>query len=162
MKRLRVASTVLICASLLALAACGGEDTETTAGRAPSASSAPATSSAPSPSAAVATKSDKELCESAKKVGAEMKAKLVAAVQSGDSSPATFRKVLTGLSEKVTEVASAGGDGKVTTAMKQFAAEAAKAAGAADPATAADNPALTKAGADLSAACKAVGVSATF
>ena len=151
----------------MTLAACGGEDTTTTAGSTPSASTASssaAVSSAPSVSASTtAAASDKELCESAKKASDDMRAALVTAVQSGKQpTPAVFKEILTGLEQKITAVASTGGDGKVTTALKQFSAEAAKAAAAADPATAADNPAFEKAGTDLSAACKAVGVNVTF
>jgi hypothetical protein len=120
----------------------------------------------PSSSAAAGTtggKSDKELCESAKKVGDDMKATLIAAFKSDEEpSPAVFKKILTDLDEKVTTLASAGGDSKVATAMKQFGAQASKAAAAADPAGAADNAAFEKAGADLTAACKAAGVNVIF
>ncbi|GAA2216648.1 hypothetical protein ACFY2R_05495 [Micromonospora olivasterospora] len=103
--------------------------------------------------------SDKDLCESAKKASDEMKTKLVAAVQAGkESDPAMFKEILTGLEQKFTTAVSSGGDSKVATAMKQFATEAGKAASAADPATAADNPAFEKAGADLTAARKTAGV----
>lgn len=148
----------------MALAACGGEDAATPAGSAPSASVAPssAASSAPAPSAAAGGKSDKELCESAKVVGDDMKAALIAAMQSGDPSPAVFKQILTDLDQKMTSLVSAGSDSKVATAIKQFGAEASKAAAAADPATAADNPAFEKAGADITAACKTAGVSVNF
>lgn len=150
----------------MTLAACGTEDSATTAGSAPSAvassPAAAAVSSSPAPAATGAT-SDKELCESAKKAGQDMKAAFVAALQSGEEpTPATFKKILNDLDEKLTTVAAAGGDTKVVAALKQISAEAAKAAKAADPAAAADNPAFAKAGKDLSAACKAVGVNATF
>ncbi|MGK5445074.1 hypothetical protein ACSNN7_25050 [Micromonospora sp. URMC 105] len=107
--------------------------------------------------------SDKKLCESAKKAGAEMKAKLIAAVSSGqEPSPAVFKEILTELDGKVTTLAAAGGDSKVATALKNFGMEASKAAASPDPAQAADNPALEKAGADITAACKASGVSVIF
>ncbi|WP_307871740.1 hypothetical protein [Micromonospora sp. U21] len=164
MKRFRVTSTVLICASLMTLAACGGEDSATTAGSTPSASTASSSAAAPSTSASTtAAASDKELCESAKKASDDGRALLLKAVQSGKApTPAEFKEILTDLEQKFTTAAAAGGDGKVAPIMKQFAAEAAKAAAAADPATAADSPAFVKVGADLSAACKAVGVTATF
>jgi hypothetical protein len=167
-KRFRVTSTVLICASLLTLAACGGEDTTTTAGSTPSATTASSASasasSAPSASASTtAAMSDKELCESAKKASDDGRALLLKAVQSGkEPTPAEFKEILAGLEQKFSAAAADGGDSKVAGIMKQFAAEAAKAATAADPATAADNPTFVKVGADLSAACKAVGVTATF
>lgn len=157
----------------MALTACGGEETTTTAGSTPSASTAPTSaaasaSSAPSPSAAAGATggtggtSDKKLCESAKKAGDDMKAQLVAALQSGEPSPAVFKKILTDLEGKMTTLASSGGDSKVATALKRFGVEASKAAAEADPANAADNPAFEKAGADITAACKAAGVSVNF
>ncbi|MEU6074221.1 hypothetical protein [Micromonospora sp. NPDC047074] len=163
----------LACAALLTLAACGGEDAATTTAASPSPAVTPSTttvaspsasaSSAPSPSAAVATMSDKKLCESAKKASDEMKAELVAIVGSGkEPSSADFKKILTGLEQKVTTLAAAGGDSKVAAALTKFGAEATKAAAAADPAQAADNPAFEKAGADITAACKKAGVSIIF
>ncbi|NBE80219.1 hypothetical protein [Micromonospora rubida] len=155
----------------MALTACGGEEeTPTTAGSTPSASTVPSSaaasaSSVPSSSAATDAKggtSDKKLCESAKKAGNDMKAQFVAAMQSGDPSPAAFKKILTDLDEKLTTLASTGGDSKVAAALKQFGVEASKAAAAADPADAADNPAFEKAGADITAACKAAGVNVNF
>ncbi len=147
------------------LAACTEEGTITEQA-APSVSAPLPAPSAPPSSAAAQTArgaSDKELCQSAKKAGDEMKAALVAALKAGkDPSPALFRKILTELTEKVTTVAATGVDGKVVTAMNQFGVEAAKAAAAADPAEAADNPAFEKAGKDLAAACKAAGVTVTF
>ncbi|MEU7590555.1 hypothetical protein AB0A95_30230 [Micromonospora sp. NPDC049230] len=83
-------------------------------------------------------------------------------VTAGEPTAADFRKILTELGTKATALAAAGGDSKVATALKPFGAEAAKAAAAADPGSAADNPAFLKAGKDLSAACKAVGVSVTL
>lgn len=167
MKRFRFDSVLLTLASLMTLAACGDEDSTTAAGSAPSASAAPsspaASASASASASATGTLSDKELCNSAKKAGDDMKAKVIAAVQSGgDPAPAVFKEILGDLEEKVTALASAGGDGKVPAAMKRIAAEAGKAAAAADPATAADNPAFEKAGKDLTAACKAAGVNVIF
>ncbi|HEX5597255.1 MAG TPA: hypothetical protein VFX61_14750 [Micromonosporaceae bacterium] len=107
--------------------------------------------------------SDKELCESAKKAGDDMKAELIAIMKSGkEPSTADYKKILTDVVDKLNTLASAGGDSKVATSIKQLHAEAAKVAAAADPEKAADNPAFEKAGADLTAACKAVGVNANF
>ncbi|WP_320069301.1 hypothetical protein [Micromonospora sp. RTGN7] len=152
----------------MALAACSGEDTTTTSGSAPSASTAassaaPSASSAPSSAAADGT-SDKKLCESAKKAGDQMKGELVSALQSegGDVKPSTYKKILTDLNEKMAAVAAEGGDSKVAAALKQFGAEALKAAAAADPGTAAADPGFEKAGEDLTAACKAAGVTVKF
>jgi hypothetical protein len=106
--------------------------------------------------------SDAELCEAAKKAGEEMRKKLVAAAMSGDTSPAMFKDILTELNEKVTTLAASGGDGELVTALKEFGAEVAKAASAADPAAAIDNPNVEKAGKRASAACKAAGVTVVF
>ncbi|MET8121487.1 hypothetical protein [Micromonospora sp. NPDC005189] len=94
-----------------------------------------------------------------KKASDEMKAELVKVATAGETSAADFKKILTELEQKVTTVATAGGDSKMAAALRQFGAEASKAAAAADPATAADNPAFEKAGKDITAACKAAGVS---
>jgi hypothetical protein len=108
--------------------------------------------------------SDKKLCQSAKQASDEMREDLVAAVSSGsEPSPALFQKILSGLQNEVTRVATTGAtDSKVVAALERFGAEAGKAANAADPATAADNPAFEKAGASLTAACKSAGVNVNF
>ncbi|GIJ81207.1 hypothetical protein Xph01_56390 [Micromonospora phaseoli] len=107
---------------------------------------------------------DKKLCESAKEASKEMRDALVEAIQAGDEpSPALFKEVFAGLEEKLVTLAATGtGDSKVVAALGKFSTEAGRAAAAADPATAADNPAFEKAGADLTAACKKAGVSVTF
>jgi hypothetical protein len=169
-KHFRVNSALLICASVLALAACGGADKDSTTG----AGSAPtATSTAAAPSAAPATSaatdaaggsSDKEICASIKKAGEDMKASLIESLKSGaEPTPAVFKKILTEMNDELTSLAEAGGsDSKVTAALKTFGAETAKAAKAADPAAAADNPAYEKAGADVTAACKPTGINVNF
>ncbi|MBG6104345.1 hypothetical protein IW249_004759 [Micromonospora vinacea] len=164
MKSSRLASVMLILAVTTALAACGDGDKATTAGPttpAPTsaAPSAVATSAAATPasSPAAGAATDKKLCEAVKKANDEMSAEMVKVFTTGDASAADFKKLLTGLEQKVTTVASSG-DGKLADALRTFAAEAAKAAAAADPATAADNPAFEKAGKDVSSACKAHGV----
>ncbi|MEV6814660.1 hypothetical protein [Micromonospora sp. NPDC051296] len=93
-----------------------------------------------------------------------MRETLLAALTSGaEPSPALFKETFTGLEKALTTVAAtAGSDSKVVGALGQFSAEAARAAAAADPGAAADNPDFLKAGQDLSAACKKVGVNATF
>lgn len=169
--RFRVSSSLLSLAALLALTACGGENTTTTGGSAPAATPASAPASpAPATSAAEDTaggKSDKELCESANKIGEEMKTAFVAAFQSagtgGVPAPAELKKILTDWDTKMTDLAAAGSqDSKVVAAIQKFGSEAAKAAKAADPATAADNPGFEKAGADITAACKAAGATVKF
>ncbi|MEU7909335.1 hypothetical protein [Actinoplanes sp. NPDC049118] len=161
MNLFRVTSSVLIGASLLTVAACGGEDAANTAKPAP-AVTAPASSAPSSPAAAgAAGASDKELCNSAKKAGNDMKTALLAALKAGEPTAEAYSKILTDLAGTLTESAASGGDGKVTAVMKQVSAEATVVAGAADPETA-DSAAFEKAGADLTAACKAVGVNVNF
>ncbi|MEH1098017.1 hypothetical protein [Micromonospora sp. CPCC 205561] len=165
MNRLRATFVALISLSVLALTACGGEESATTAGSTPSASvpasSAAASASAmPSSSAPAGGASDKELCESVKKADSEMRPKLVKAMTSGEA--AAYKDVLTELSQKLTAAVAGGGDGKVATVVEAFSAEASKAAAAADPLTAAENPAFEKAGASITAACKAAGVKVNF
>ncbi|WP_433319368.1 hypothetical protein ACQP0U_14085 [Micromonospora sp. CA-269861] len=164
MKTSRLASAIVILAVTTALAGCGDSDKATTAGSttpAPTsaAPSAVATSAAATPasSPAAGAASDKELCESAKKASDEMKAELVKIAMAGEPSAADQKKILADLEKKMVAVAATG-DGKVAAALRTFGAEAAKAAAAADPATAADNPAFEKAGNEINTACKAAGV----
>ncbi|MDG9674329.1 hypothetical protein [Micromonospora sp. DH14] len=163
MKPSRLTTALLILAATTALAACGDGDKATNAGSATPAPTSAAPSSAatsaaatPASSAAAGGANDKQVCESVKKANDEMRAELVKVATTGDASAADFKKILTELEQKVS--AAATGDGKLADALRAFGAEAAKAAAAADPATAADNPAFEKAGKDISTACKAAGV----
>ncbi|MEV7328379.1 hypothetical protein [Micromonospora sp. NPDC093244] len=176
MKPTRVAFVLLILTATTVLAACGGEDAAPTAGSTPAtptsaapssaAPSTPATPASVAPATSGATTggtSDKKLCESAQKAGDEMKAALIDMVRTGEPSAADYRKILTGLDQELTRVASAGaGNSKVAAALRRFGDEAAKAAAAPDPASAADNPTFEKAGATITAACKAAGVRVNF
>ncbi|MFI7657409.1 hypothetical protein ACIBTW_00875 [Micromonospora parva] len=160
MKQSRLTSALLILAATTALAACGDGDKATNAGSTTPAPTSAAPSSAaatPASSAAAGGANDKQVCESVKKANDEMRAELVKVATTGDASAADFKKILTELEQKVSAVAATG-DGKLADALRAFGAEAAKAAAAADPATAADNPAFEKAGKDISTACKAHGV----
>jgi hypothetical protein len=154
----------MFCGFLMTLSACAEEATPT-AGSAPagSATSAPASAAAAEPAAA-GGKTDKELCASADKAAKEMTKALVAGLQSsaGDPSPELYKTILTDLEQKVSALAAAGGEGRVTTALKEIAAAAAKAASATDPTEAVADPAFENAGSDLGAACKAVGVTVKF
>ncbi|MFG1676960.1 hypothetical protein [Micromonospora sp. NPDC049282] len=169
MTSIRIAPIVLACA-LATLTACGGGDPATEAGGTATSASAPAatTPAATTPAAtasspgAANTAGDKQLCESVKKSGDEMKARLVSAVQAGRDPKAEVTKILAEMGRTATTLASTGGDGAAVAALKTFGAENTKAAKAADPSTAADSPAMEKAGADLNAACKAAGVTTTF
>lgn len=159
----------------MALAACSGGDRAGTTDSAPPTTgvtsspdaaadpSSPADSSAPSGPAADPGSGEKAFCASVKKVGDEMKADLATILQTGRApTPAEAKKVLTDTQDKLTALAASGGDGKVVAAIKQFATEAAKAASAADPLTAADNPGYLKAGESVNAACRPYGVEAGF
>nr|WP_230416097.1 hypothetical protein [Micromonospora tarapacensis] len=160
----------MTCASLLAITACSGDEGSTTAESSPSATAPTAPASAapdtapPSTASAADVVGDKKLCQAAKKASDEMKAALVEALQSGgDPSPAAFKEALAGLEEKLVMLAATGsGDSRVAATLGKFSTEAGRAAAAADPATAADNPVFEKAGAELTAACKKAGVSVTF
>ncbi|MFC3502049.1 hypothetical protein ACFOOK_13910 [Micromonospora krabiensis] len=172
MNRPRLVSIALISAAALALAGCGGEETATPTSSTPTASAVAPTSAAASPSVAPSspaaggapvTVNEKVVCESAEKAGQEMKKALIAVVQSGkEPSAEVYRKILADLGDKLTSLLPAGGVGEVVGALTRFASEAGRAAAAADPATAADNPAFEKAGTDLTAACKAAGVKVNF
>ncbi|WP_431727565.1 hypothetical protein [Verrucosispora sp. TAA-831] len=175
MKRLHTSVLTLACACLLALTACGGDSTDTAADTAPSvvppSSAAPSSATPPAPDASAPSTAsaadvvgDKKLCQSAKKASDGMRAELVKAMQSGgEPTPAVFKKILGGLEKEMTTLAATGGgDSKVAAALGKFSTEAGRAAAAADPATAADNPTFTKAGEDLTAACKKAGVEAVF
>jgi hypothetical protein len=161
-KRLRVASAVLIGVSLLALTACGGDEPTTTAAPAPVATTASSAPAAADPAAGGS--SDKEICEAAKKAGQAMKTAVVDAFKAGaQPSPDAFKKILDDLDQQLTTLAAgAEGDSKVAAALKKISAEAAEAAKAADPVEAAAKSSFEKAGTDLTAACKAVGIDVNF
>ncbi|MFY1703477.1 MULTISPECIES: hypothetical protein [Micromonospora] len=166
MNQLRLVPVVLACVSLLALSACGGEDSTSSAGSTSSdtTSAAPAASS-PAPAAPADPASDKEVCEEAAKASTEMKQAIMKiAMDSGnDPSADDAKKVMTELAQKMSAAAATGSpDSPVVTALTAFNAEVTKAASAADPATAIDNEAIEKASKDLGTACEKAGVKATF
>ncbi|MFG2069022.1 hypothetical protein ACGFKZ_19435 [Micromonospora tulbaghiae] len=145
MKTNRIIPILLTCA-VLGLAACGDEKPSTTAG----------------PAATSAAVSDKDLCTAAEKINKDMRTKLMAVVQGGGDLTKQTGAILIELGDRVTELAGTAGDGKAATALKEFGAEARKAGSAADPGTAADNPAMEKASKDINAACKTAGAPTTF
>ncbi|MCY1137232.1 hypothetical protein OWR29_04415 [Actinoplanes sp. Pm04-4] len=163
MIRMRVVPAVLIGVSLMAaLTACGGD--ETTAASAPAATTAAApapTTAAADPAASAAD--DKKLCAEAEKAGKEMKAELIKTLQAAEGEPdaAAMGKVLVGLADDLNQ-AAASSDSKVGQALKAFAAASDEAGKAANPETAADNPAYEQAGKDVRAACKEVGVAVNY
>ncbi|MDP9794107.1 hypothetical protein J2S43_002619 [Catenuloplanes nepalensis] len=161
-----MASTVF-CASALALSACGGGDDSNTGASAPATSGAPvATTGAPATSearaaAAAAAASDKEICDAAVRATTAFTKKLTETLQAGkEFSNADVQAAWTAMA---TELAVAeGGDSAVAKAAQTLTAELKTAAAAPDPTVAEESPAYQKAGADLDAACKAVGVDINF
>jgi hypothetical protein len=138
---------------LPALAACGDDATPTAT--ATPASSAAVVTSAPAPatsSPAAVTSAlgagDRELCASANAAKKDLGVALAAGTDPG--------KAMAKLSDTLTATA-ASGDGEVATAMKAFAAEAAKAATEPDPMKAAASAAFTKAGERFDEACAGAG-----
>src|SRR5690606_31586855 len=126
---------------------------------APTADSASSAPSSSAPAGNTGDMSDRELCEAANKAGNAMKDALMAFMKSGrEPSAADYKKILTDLGEQLTTLASSGAATPGATALKHLAAQAATAAGAADPAGAIDNPVFDKAGDALPAACAAAGV----
>ncbi|MET0424442.1 MAG: hypothetical protein ABW046_11225 [Actinoplanes sp.] len=159
---MRIASAVFLGASLLTLTACGGEDTP-----AGTPAAAPATTSAApvaeSTATAASAAGDKDLCQAANKADKAMKAELIKAMQAadGDMDPAAYKKVLSGIADEL-NAAAASGDSPVAAAMKKFADQSSTAAAAADPETALADPAFEQSGKDLTAACKAAGVTVNY
>jgi hypothetical protein len=152
MNLLRASSTVLIGVSLMALAACGGKEAASTAAPgAPAATTVAADASAAADTnSATGAGNDTTLCNAAKNAHLELRKQFT-----GSPSPEAAKKALTDMGEALTALAATGGNGKVATAISQYAAAVTKAVAAADPG---DDPAMGKAGEELRAACKAAGV----
>src|SRR5689334_8595939 len=126
---MRVLPAVLIGVSLLALTACGGDDTP--AASAPAATTTAAAPAATTEAAAPAdgpAPSDKKLCEDAEKAGKAMKAELIEVMKKsqGEMPTADMQKILVGLGEDLNTVAAAS-DSAVGAAIKDFAAKSAQA-----------------------------------
>jgi hypothetical protein len=157
----RIASAVLGGVFLLSVAACGTDKTDSAAGSAPTnAASAPAPAETTA-AAAAAPADDKAMCTAADKAAKAMTKEIVKLVGSGaDPAPADYAKILNDMNAVLT--ATAKGDGNVATAMKEVAAQSAKAATLPDPSAGAEDPAFEKAGKELTAACKAAGVKVNF
>lgn len=154
--RNRICAAVLAGAFLMSATACGSDDdtTPAAAGNAPA-----ATTAAPAATTAAAAPSDKELCETAQKADKEMRQKLVETLGSGkEPEPSFYGNLYTEMADRMKNT----GDGAVADAMNEFAAGLDKAAAAKDPGEAGDNPAVEKAGAKITAACKAAGVPVNF
>ncbi|SNT03391.1 hypothetical protein [Actinoplanes regularis] len=158
--RTRVTSAVLFTAAMLSLAACS-DDKKSDAGAATPATAAASAPAATTAAAAASGASDKEICEGVNKAGEAMKADLIAAMAkaNGELPPvADVKKLLGAFNTAVLAVTPADSTSKAGVAALQMAADSTKIAAAADPITAMEDPAYEKAGNDLEAACKAVGV----
>ncbi|WP_343448813.1 hypothetical protein [Micromonospora oryzae] len=160
----RISTVVLTCVSVLALAACGGQEPAPTAAptsAAATATTAAAPTTAPAPTAATPASADpaadKKLCETAKKIADDSKKALMKAVVDGGDPAAAMKKAFTEMSEVAP--ATGGSGSEVAIALAAVGAEARRIANAADvEAAAEDSAALEKAGAKANAACKKVGV----
>ncbi|MEV6600725.1 hypothetical protein AB0M36_28325 [Actinoplanes sp. NPDC051346] len=161
MKRIRSTATVLISVSLLALTACGGNDTDAKAGSTPPAVSTGATSaaatSAPAP---VNGTGDAKLCAEAQASAKAWNADLTAVMKSAEGKETPVSEI----QEAHADFASAlnavagGGDSKAAAAAKELATHVGKAATATDPLKGSYTPGFEKSIKDLTAACKAAGV----
>lgn len=168
-KRIRGTATVLISVSLMVLTACSDAGTDSKAGSTPPAATG-ASSTAPSAAAtsapaAASGGSDAELCAKANAAGEAMKATVIeaakAALAKQETPPAAeIKKAMEEFSSTLNAAAGTS-DSKVATAVKQVAAQGAKAAAAKDPFAAADQAEFTKAYTELTTACKAAGVKIT-
>ncbi|MDY7087825.1 MAG: hypothetical protein SYR96_22300 [Actinomycetota bacterium] len=149
MNRTRIASAVLIGVSFLSLAACGSDETPTTA--------APATTAAAAPAP-----SDEAVCTELDKVAKAMSKDVVALVASGDPQPAEAKKALDNAVAGLTKAAGSS-ETEVGTATKELIARASAAAAAADPMTAIEQDTQwEKAATDINAACQKAGVTIKF
>ncbi|WP_433832810.1 hypothetical protein ACQP2E_17115 [Actinoplanes sp. CA-015351] len=162
---MRLASVVLLGVSLMGLAACGDEAaTEVAAPAAATTASATAATSAAEPTAtAVASKTDKELCEEANKAVDAFKTAILTLAQSGaeEIAPADAKAMLEDFAAKLT-TATEGADSEIATAIKAQIAASEKAAKAADPAAALDSEETAKSSKEINAGCKKAGVTTNF
>lgn len=168
MIRIRTVFAALAAVPLLSLAACSGDDAGT-------ASDTPATTAAALPAATTEAAAppadapaDKAICTAANKADKAMKAELIKAMQEtqGELDGAGYQKVLVGLATQL-NTAAGSSETEVGRAVKKFAATAtevganvAKAKGS--PESALDTPEFEKSGTDLTAACKAAGVTVNY
>ncbi|MEV6346236.1 hypothetical protein [Actinoplanes sp. NPDC051851] len=167
MKRNGVVSTVLFSFCMAMLTACGSEDGKSTDAAAPAATTSAVTSEAPAAPAADSA-DDEKLCTEADKAGEAMKNDLLAAMKDaaakGESEPSVedAKELLATFEATVAPLVASAGDSAVGAALTALATETGKAAAAADPFTAAQDPAFEQAGTDFTAACKAAGVTVNF
>ncbi|WP_203823458.1 hypothetical protein [Actinoplanes palleronii] len=177
MMRTRITSAVLFTAAMLSLAACSDDDKTEAGAATPTSAAAIAPSAAPSSAPVLDPESnpdaggnqaagvaDKELCTATNTAGEAMKKAIVTlmSANSGTIAPADAKAILADFNKQVTTALGSVVTSKVAVSAKAVADEAAKAAAAADPITAAAEPGFEKAGTDFTAACKAAGVAVNF
>ena len=155
MNRLTISSAV--CAVALALLGGCSADQPTEAGptapAAPAASSSAPVSAASASAPAVAKGDGAALCEKVNAAKAALNEELKRVVApGGEVPPAEGKKVMTGLADTLSDLA-ASGDGELAAALKALAAEASKAAKAADPVRAAMSTSFDAAGQKVDKAC---------
>ncbi|RAK29786.1 hypothetical protein B0I29_117112 [Actinoplanes lutulentus] len=147
----------------MGLAACGYEAATEVAAPATTATAAATTPAAEPTATAIASKTDKELCEEANKAADSFKKAILVLAQSGASeiAPADAKAMLEDFAAQLT-TASEGADSEVATAIKAQAAASEKAAQAKDPASALDSAETTNASKQINAGCKKAGVTTNF
>ncbi|MEU8227964.1 hypothetical protein AB0C12_00020 [Actinoplanes sp. NPDC048967] len=158
MNRLTI-SWALGAVAVALLSGCSSDEPPQTGTAAPATSSlsvAPSSASGDGPAAsasAAAKGGGTALCEkvTAAKVALNEDLKRVVA-PGGKVPPAEGKKLMTGLAATLSDLA-ASGDGELADALEGLSAEAAKAAGAADPVQAALSPAFDAAGQKVDKAC---------
>ena len=159
MNRLTIPSAV--CAAALALlSGCSSEQSPEAGSAAPAASAVPSSAPAGEPSASASAsapvsgkRKGAALCEkvAAAKTALNEELKRVASPD-GTVPPAEGKKVMTGLAATLSNLA-ASGDGELAQALDAFAAEASKAADAANPMQAALSTSFDAAGQKVDNAC---------
>ncbi|MBL7253996.1 hypothetical protein [Paractinoplanes lichenicola] len=171
MLRFRTVLTALVGASMMSLAACAGDDATEASSTTPATtatSAAPAATTEAAAPAAGDAPDDKTICTAAGKADKAMKAELISQMQKtqGELDGAGYQKILVSLADQLTTAAGSS-ESEVGKAVKTFAtlateagANAAKAG--ANPEAALDAPGFEKSGTDLTAACKAAGVTVNY
>jgi hypothetical protein len=142
---------LLAVAALLTLSAC-------TSSPAPS---SPAPASAGASTAKAVT--DLNLCTDAKKASESLKDEMISRVKDkGDEPDAVAKEFYPEIAARLRNLAATGDGGEVSTLMTRLSEQMAAAGKAKDPIETGNNPTMIKISEQLSAACKKVGVEATF
>ncbi|GAB2619686.1 hypothetical protein Aab01nite_33810 [Paractinoplanes abujensis] len=169
MLRVRTTFAAVLGASLMSLAACAGDDaTEASGTPATTATSAAPAATTEAAAPAGDAPDDKTICNAANKADKAMKAELISQMQKtqGELDGAGYQKILVSLADQLTAAAGSS-ESEVGKAVKTFStlateagANAAKAG--ANPEAALAAPGFEKSGTDLTAACKAAGVTVNY